>query len=336
MAMPLSRSSRPGLAGRRRGRRLAATAVSAVLVLGGCSSAPSSAGSSTSAPASTTAGPATSPAGPASAAPGSGTKAPSPRDLLPQNVIDRGYVTVATTFGFPPEQFNDESGKPIGSTIDLGEALGAKLGIEFKQVDAPWDGVIAGLKAHRYDVVIGGMIILPERRKQLNFVRYKRTGQGMIIHADNAATLKQWPDFCGKKVGNLKGSTNGDTVAAASKENCEAKGKPAIELVPFNGASDVYQAIIAKRIDGTLSGLAAVTYMADHSDGKMKVDQDIVKMRDDSGIATPPDDGGLGKAIAAALQELIDDGTYARILTKWGQGGDQLLDKTEYLPVQNG
>lgn len=309
-------------------RRFRALLLPLVLIAGGCGSPAAPQAESVSA-----APPNGSVQSTPSAPPESGT---SPRGLVPQSIRDRGYVTVATTFGLPPEQFYDEHSKPVGSTMDIGSELAAILGIEFRQVDAPWDAVIAGLQARRYDVVIGGMNILPERRKLLNFVLYKHTGKGMIIHSDDAATLQQWSDFCGKRVGNVKGSNNGDLVIEQSKKNCESKGLPAIQLVPFNGASDVYQAITAKRIEGSLNGIAAVTYMADHSGGTMKVVPGMVTLEGDSGIATIADDNGLGKAIAAALQQLMDNGTYATTLTKWGIAGGQLVDKAEYMPAGQG
>lgn len=255
-------------------------------------------------------------------------------DLLPESVRERGYVEVATTFGAPPLQFQDESGEPTGSTIDLSNALGEKLGIEFRQISAPFDSILGGLTSGRYDLSVGGLNITDERRQVLNFVEYLDARVTLIINSDRSSELSGWADFCGETIGQVLGSVQIDQVNASSEEHCTSQGKPAIEVVTFNGSDDIYQAVATGRIDGSLRDYGFQQYAVSQSDGRFALAGDVFDSAGAYGIGTPKDDEGLGEAIAAAMNELIADGTYMEILEEWGLNETALPEAT-FLPATN-
>lgn len=316
------------------GRRAAGICLSgaAALILGGCGGNSGTAGPGSTAGSSSQATIASGASGPstlsASAAP-SGTSA---HDLLPADIVKRGYINVPMTFGSPPGAFNDESGKPTGELIELSQALSKPLGVEVKVVQAPWDSVLAGIQSGRFDAQIGQVRITDERRKQMNFVTLQKFQLEMAIAAKNVSTLRDWPDFCGLEVAQLAGSLQIETVNAQSKKYCEDAGKPAISVVTFKDSVDQYQAVLVGRVAGSVNDASTIGYQIKQSDGKLQRASEIVLTDQPIGIAIGKDKTELARAMAAALQELMDDGTYRKILADWGLV-DLALPTGEFLPA---
>lgn len=283
-------------------------------------------------PASTTGSASTVPSASSGTAGSTGSAA---HDLLPADIIQRGYINVPMTFGAPPGAFTDESGGATGQLIDLSNALSKPLGVEVKIINTPWDSVLAGIKSGRYDAQIGQVRITDERRQQMNFVTLQKFQLEMMISAKNESTLRDWPDFCGREVSQLVGSLQIETVVAQSKKYCDAAGKPAITGVTFKDPVDMYQAVLIGRVAGTLNDASTVGYQIKQSNGQLQRASEIMLVDQPIGIAVGAGQPQLAKALAAALQELMDDGTYGEILAKWGMA-DLALTTAEFLPVTGG
>ncbi len=114
-----------------------------------------------------------------------------------QNLIEtikkRGKMQVA--FGtFMPWAVRDKQGGWIGFEIDVSTKLAKDMGVELELLPTAWDGIIPGLIAGKYDVIIGGMSITPARKEQVDFTDpYSNSGQGVTASKQIAANLK-WPE----------------------------------------------------------------------------------------------------------------------------------------------
>lgn len=301
----------------------------AAMVIAGCSSASSGSGSTPggqATEASTTLAPATSSQAPTeSAASSSVSSGPSsaqsaavdPASLLPASIKSAGVIRVASTFGYPPEQFYEEDGKtPTGFSVELGQAMGKVLGVDFKFENVSFGAILPGIAAKRYDIAISSMSITPERSKQVNFVKYLDAGGSLLVAGKNN-DIKSLDDMCGKTNANTTGSINGDYVLEFSKTHCEANGKPAITVVNFDDGAAPAQAVIAGRADGCFRDFTANAWLAKNSNGQLKVVGGIVKSAP-YGMAVGKDQLPLAEALNAALNQVIKNGTYLEILKKWG------------------
>ena len=308
---------------------LAAAAISAAAtVLTACSSSTTG-----SAPSGTTsaAAPATSAAAPAPS--GSATQGGrKPADLLPASYKSAGVIKVASTFGYPPEQFYEEDGRtPTGFSVELGQAMGKVLGVEFTFDNVSFGAILPGIAAGRYDIAITSMSITPTRSKEVNFVKYLEAGGSLLVAGKNPKNINGLADLCGMTVANTTGSLHGDYVLAYSKENCEAKGKAAITVNNFDDAAAPNQAVATGRADACFRDFTANAYMAKMSGGAFKVVGGIVKTQP-YGIAVAKDKLPLAEALDAALNQVIADGTYLSILKKWDVS-EAALTRSEVVPA---
>ena len=266
----------------------------------------------------------------ASAAPGPGEVDPAAAALVPDAVKKAGAVKVASAFGYPPEQFYAADGKTqIGFSVELGHALGQKLGVPFEFENVNFGGILVGIAAHRYDAAITSMSVTPDRSKQVNFVTYLNAGGSVLVSAKNPKNIQGLEDLCGAKVTNVVGSLYGQFLTDYSAKNCQPKGKAPIELVNFDDAASPNQAVIAGRVDAAFRDFTANAYVAQQSNGALKVVGGVVASSP-YGVAVSKDRPDLAKAINLAMNDLIQDGEYVAILKKWNVA-EAALTKSELI-----
>lgn len=254
------------------------------------------------------------------------------RALLPAQYKEDGALQVASTFGYPPHEFYDDDGKtPLGLSVEIAQAIGEKLGVEFEFENVGFDSIVPGILANRFDLGITAMSVTPERNAQLNFVTYMNEGTAILVRAGNPENIEDRMDLCGKKVGELLGSNNGDKLIAWSEENCVAQGQPPVELVTFAESAAPFQALQTGRIHATYRDMTAQAWAAQESGGQLELVPGIYDVKP-LGMPIAEENAELGQAIAAALNAVIADGTYAEIMKKWGTE-DGAIDTSEFLPV---
>jgi polar amino acid transport system substrate-binding protein len=152
--------------------------------------------------------------------------------VLKRNVLRVGMST------FVPWAMKDKTGKLIGFEIDVATRLAKDMGVEVEFVPTKWAGIIPALLAGKFDVVIGGMGILPKRNLKVNFtVPYDLTGMSMVAHRELAAGFKTLEDFNRPDV--VLSLRLAATPVAAAK-----KFMPKAQLRKFDDESQAYQELI--------------------------------------------------------------------------------------------
>ncbi|NYD45182.1 polar amino acid transport system substrate-binding protein [Actinomadura luteofluorescens] len=239
----------------------------------------------------------------------------------------RGRLRIATAAPYPPFEYFDENQKLVGLDIDLGNAVAAKLGMKTDWQAVSFDGVIAGTKAKRFDLIISDMGVTSERAKEIDFVTYALAGIGMVIPKGNPQGVTTLADFCGKPVSMEKGAIQVTFIQEFNKTTCAKAGKP-IQIAQFAKSSDALLSLKTGKTSGFFVDLASGTYIARTSEkgAAFEVLNDSkappsgynpIKI----GVGVGKDHTELRDAVKAALEALFADGTYTAIFKKHGLQG---------------
>ena len=235
--------------------------------------------------------------------------------LVPSDVASDGKIVVGSDASYAPNEFVDTDGTTIiGMDVDLGKALGKKLGLEVEFQNSAFDGILPGIAAKKYELGMSSFTDNAEREKVVDMVTYFSAGTKM-------ATLKGNPDglniddLCGKTIAVQRGTVQVDDLTARS-DKCTAAGKPAINQQPFQAQTDVTLALTGKRAQGMLADSPVVDYAVSQTNGQLEA---VGEAYDTApyGIAVPKNSGDYAKAVQGAVQALMTDGTYKSIVDKW-------------------
>jgi polar amino acid transport system substrate-binding protein len=248
--------------------------------------------------------------------------------MLPASIKSAGKVTVATDPSYAPNEYFDTDNKTIiGFDADLGKALGRKLGVEFVLQKAGFDAIIPGISSGKYNLGMSSFTDNKEREKVVDFVTYYTAGSSLMVKKGNPQGLK--PDdlsLCGKKVAVEKGTVQLDEMSStvdekkglgARTKKCKDGGKPAPAAQPYPDQSGANLALSTGRADAVLADSPVIEYAAKQSNGQFEVSGSAYDTAP-YGIAVGKNLGQTKDAVLAALKALQSDGTYTKILEKWG------------------
>lgn len=117
-----------------------------------------------------------------------------------EQIVKRGTLRVGMDT-FQPWAMKDKNGEFIGFEIDVARRLAEDMGVEVEFVPTAWSGIIPALLTGKFDVIIGGMGILPKRALKVNFTKpYDFSGMSIVAHKDKAAGFSSLEDFNKKEV----------------------------------------------------------------------------------------------------------------------------------------
>ncbi len=235
---------------------------------------------------------------------------------LPQAIKDKG-LTVAIMPNYPPMDFKDPATNQLtGVDYDLGMAIGKKLGVKINWQEVGFEEMVNAVVTKRVDMVMSGMTDTKARQKVVNFIDYFSSGPQfytLTARTDITSPL----DLCGKRVGTSRRTTFPQEIAAWSKANCEPAGKPDIVVVGAEGTADARTQLLQHRLDAALQGSETLPYIMGLEKGTFKPIGKALSLQN-TGMAISKDAGPLTTAVQQAIDQMIADGSYQKILSKWG------------------
>jgi polar amino acid transport system substrate-binding protein len=238
--------------------------------------------------------------------------------LVPKAVVDKGELVVGTEAQYPPFEFYDTDNKTIiGFDPDVAAEIADLMGLRLTLRDASFDSIIPSLASGRYDLGMSGFTVTAERIKQVDFVTYYYEGDGLLVKPGNPQQLAIDTTLCGVKVAVLKGSTQNLASIPALNEDCSAAGKSAVAASVVPGSNDLALALQSNRVAAVLTDGTNAGYTAKQSSGKFEVAAGQPFNPAPFGIASAKS-SDLGKAVQKALETMVADGSYQKILDKWG------------------
>jgi polar amino acid transport system substrate-binding protein len=239
--------------------------------------------------------------------------------LLPADVRKAGTLRVGSSIGFPPGAYypNGTDKAPAGQDIDLADAVAKVLGVKLERQDASFETILPALGSGKYDFGTGNFGVTTERLKTIDFVTYINDGQGFAVKTGNTALGKKVTDLtqlCGLTIGTGAGTTFEATLTA-QKGVCAKTGKKPYDVKVYSENAATLTALQQGRIDVIMSTINGLRYQAAQPASQTTFLGEFHRL--DVGFAFKKG-SPLTKAFQAAVNELIKDGTYARILAKWG------------------
>ncbi|MBT2655874.1 basic amino acid ABC transporter substrate-binding protein [Bacillus sp. ISL-18] len=224
-----------------------------------------------------------------------------------ENIKKQGVIKIAVDDTFPPMEYRDDQNKLVGFDIDLATAISKELGVKVEFVPTAWDGILPGLDAKRYDIIMSSMNITDERKQKVDFVEYMKLGQVVAVKTGNPLKIQTKEDLSGKTVGVQLGTTS----ESAAKEIKGIK-----ELKTYNGYTDVFNDLGLGRLQGVIVAEAVGRYYKTSKPDAF----DVVGSSFQSlpvGIAVRKGDNDLEAALQKAIAAAKDNGTYAEVSKKW-------------------
>jgi len=163
-----------------------------------------------------------------------------------EQVLQRGVLKVGMDT-FVPWAMKDKNGELIGFEIDVATRLAQDMGVKVQFVPTQWDGIISALQTGKFDVIIGGMGIVPKRNIKVNFsIPYDHTGMSLVAHKELAKGFATIADFNRPEV-TLAVKIGATPVMAARKF------MPQAQLKQFNTEAQVYQELLNGRVHAVVA-----------------------------------------------------------------------------------
>jgi len=238
---------------------------------------------------------------------------PSLTKLVPASQGRTLHVGVGA--GSPPDEFKNEQGVLEGWEVDLVRAAAQTLGMKVAFTEAPFDSLIPGLQADRYDAAIGQFGVTGDREKVVDFVTTLSSNEQFAARAGSGIKVRGLADLCGRKVSTTRGSREVE-FAKMQNPKCVAAGEKPIDVKVFDDSNKASLALMSSRVDLFWLGSTAVQYFVKTTEGQAEVVGEYLD-KNPLGIAMPKDTP-MAKPLRAGVQRTIASGTYAKILKKWG------------------
>jgi polar amino acid transport system substrate-binding protein len=235
--------------------------------------------------------------------------------LVPADVAADGKVVVGADASYPPNEYLDADGRTIiGMDVELGRAVGQKLGLTAEFQNAQFDGILPGLAAGKYEWGMSSFTVNPDRVKSVDMVSYFNVGTKAAVAKGNPERVGL-EELCGRPVGVQQGTVQVDDLNARN-QRCQAQGKPGIALTVLPQQTDVTLALTAKRVVAMLADAPVINYAISQTNGQVEA---LGEQYDAApyGIAIQKGKGDFAKAVQGAVQALINDGTYDKIVSRY-------------------
>ena len=261
-----------------------------------------------------------------STAPADANKVDEIANTVPEEIKSSGKLIVGVNIPYKPNEFKDESGKIVGFDVDLMNAIAGTLGLTPEYREADFSKIIPSIQGGTFNVGMSSFTDTKEREASVDFVTYFSAGtswaqkKGAGIDPNNA---------CGKKVAVQATTTQETDELPAKSKACTDAGKPAIEIVPFDGQDAATNAVVLGQTDAMSADSPVTLYAIKETGGKLEAAGEVF---DSAPYGWPvKKESPLAASLQKALEHLIETGAYKTIATNWGVESG-MIDK----PVING
>ncbi len=235
---------------------------------------------------------------------------------VPDAIKADGKITAGTEATYAPMEFLDADGKTvIGVDVDLFKAVAARLGLNAEFQQSTFGDIIPGVSTGKYEAGVSAFTVNKERIQQANMTTYLNAGTQWATKKGNPAGVSA-DQPCGKNVAVQKDTVQFDDVTARSAA-CTKAGKPAVTIHPYPGQDAATNAVVSGKDDAMLADSPVVAYAVKQTNGQLETLGNIYDSAP-YGYVVAKNNMPFAQALQGAVQSLISDGTYQKILENWG------------------
>ncbi|MFD4997484.1 ABC transporter substrate-binding protein [Streptomyces buecherae] len=240
---------------------------------------------------------------------------------VPAEIRERGTLKIVNSSGSsaPLNFYATDNKTLIGVETDIAALIANVLGLKPHFTSTSWENIFIGLSSGKYDVGASNITVTEERKDRYDFATYRKDDLAFEARKGSGLTVEGPRDVAGRTVAVSSGTNQEKLLVEWSKEN-ERAGREPVDIKYYQNATDTYLALASRRIDLYLGPNPNAAYHA-ASTGKTEV----VGTHSGAGTslqgliaATTKKGNGLVEPLAEALNEVIDNGTYGKVLARWG------------------
>ena len=225
-------------------------------------------------------------------------------------IVKRGELRVGLEAGYMPFEMLDKNGNIIGFDVDLAKKMASVLKVKVRFVNTQWDGIIPALLTDKFDLLMGGMTITPERNVQVNFTRpYIVIGQTALLAKKHEGRVTRHTQLDDPRF--VVASKLGTTGDIASRRTF-----PRAQLKRFDSESDAALEVRNGRADAFIYDLPFNTiYARRYADQVAHLAEPFTK--ENLGWAIRKGDPDFLNWLDNFLDAIRNDGTYDLLYRRW-------------------
>jgi len=248
--------------------------------------------------------------------------------LLPEEIKSAGEIKVGINGIYAPMEYKDPAtDELVGLDVDFANAVGELLGVKMVYDDQQFDQLINSVATGRDDMVLSGMSDTVERQKTLDFVDYFNSGTQAFTTKDLSGEITSLEDLSGKTLAVSASTDFYTTMEKWSKDNLEADGKPGIKMLGVDSEASARLQMKQGRAEASAISPEVLGWIEKETPGEFVPVGEMLAPAP-YGIAFNKDNAQLRDAVQAAVQKMIDDGSYQAILDQWNCGQAAVSEAT--------
>jgi polar amino acid transport system substrate-binding protein len=250
------------------------------------------------------------------------------------DVKARGKMVVAVDPTFPPFEFTDNTGKIVGYTPAIMEAVGKKLGVAIEYQKIAFNGIIPGLLAKSFDMESSSLNVTAERAKRVKFtVPFAKSANGVLTRADdNRIRMPATLEGLAGLTAVVKAATAPEKQLKEFNAVLASKGLAPITILSLDTVEQTIAALLAKRGDFVFDDLTVLGGAMQQNAGKLRAAGELGASQW-MAWATRPDDIRLNTAISDVILGLQKTGELAA-LQKTHLGVVMVVPEGDFVPKQ--
>lgn len=231
----------------------------------------------------------------------------------PLRTLVPGTLRVGTYFVNPPFEY-EAKGAHVGFEVDLMEEIARRLGLKPVFVSTHWETILQEMQGGRYDCIVGGITITPERERVLAWsVPYITTALSLVVNGAKTPAIRSLADLRDASVGVQAATTDYDAAVVMQK-----RGEiGSIKIYPFDRIELAMRDLEAGRITAVMKVAPVASWLAARNPD-LRVVAQLPNDPQPLGIGFGKAESALVAAVNRAVAAMQRDGSMNQLKKKWG------------------
>lgn len=247
------------------------------------------------------------------------------RENLPQTVLDSGVLKVASSLNTPLlYHYVEGTTETEGAWVEIIDEMAARLGLETEWQQSTLAAIPPLLQAGTVDLAGAYYVSTPENEGAFTVIGLNNNTTGYLAFEE----YSEFTDLCGQQMGGTGGSNSELVDFPILVEACADADLPAPVFTGFPGFSDALVALGAGRLEGVMGGATSGVpanppglYQSLFEEWPFAV----------AGMAVAPDQREYADVLATVVNDMIADGFYLEVMTKWKLAGPLSLEDHTFI-----